>query len=91
MVIETRTKAEKCLRTGLDFRYLDFGRWNSLKSNGQYNYIEAGDDYLQKYRMKNNLLSSNSGGKDQEAREDHKIGMCYKMGCYDKDSYSEVY
>lgn len=34
MVIETRIEAEKCLRTGLDFSYLDFGRWNSLKSNG---------------------------------------------------------
>lgn len=41
--------------------------------------------------MKNTSLSSNSGGKDQEATEDHKIGMCYRMGCCDKDSYSGVY
>lgn len=32
--VETRTEGEKCLRTGLDFSYIDFGGWNSLKSNG---------------------------------------------------------
>lgn len=34
MVKERRTGAEKCLRTGLEFSYLDLGRWKSLKANG---------------------------------------------------------
>lgn len=41
--------------------------------------------------MKNNPLSSNSAEKDQEAWEDDVIGMCYKTGCCEKDSYTGVY
>lgn len=84
-VKERRTGAEKCLRTDLEFSYLDLRRWNSLKANGYY-YTQAGDDYLQKHRTKNNLLSNNSAEKDQEAREDHEISMSYKIVCCEKDS-----
>lgn len=41
---------------------------------GKWRILDTGDDYLQKYRTKHNLLRNNSAEKDQEFWKDHKIG-----------------